>query len=538
MSSNNEKIPDTIANNPELSTNSSDSSVKEQFSQEKSSSFTSSIELDSDRDVDVAAKFLRENKTSNIAVSEDNDSEGAIFYGSHELPKKTLRKLDMFVLPFLCMTYLLMFLDKALLNYAASMGIKDHLKGNDFANLSTIFGASYIFMEPLVTYLIQRYPISKILGAFIMTWGAILACHSACKSYASLMIVRTLLGMFESSSAVGCIAISGMYYTKAEQSARIGFWATQAGTGYIVGGLISFGFQHYHGKDFTSWQIMFLVVGLFTVAFGLITFFYLPDNVTNAWFLTKDEKLQVVEHIRSNQTGLETKKFKMSQVKELFLKDKLTWPMLFITAASQICTGAIGTFSVTITATFGFDSYETALLQLPIGAITAMIIIITTQMISRWGNITLITTSMYIPAIIGAIVLISLPLSHKVGNLLSLYLLYSGSCVITNIYIWNSCNTSGYTKRVFRNAITMIVYNVACIIAPQMFRANQAPRYVPAKIGLLVTQCVCVPAQLYVGYLCKKENQRRDKEQEGQKKGKYEFLDMTDIENRNFRYIY
>ncbi|KAG0654777.1 thiamine pathway transporter thi73 [Maudiozyma exigua] len=530
----------TVAVNAELSSNVSLSSGKDIISNEKSSNGSSTaIESTNERNNDVAVKFLKENQHEPIEnESSNSENNDAIFYGSHDLSKKTLRKLDMFVLPFLCMTYLLMFLDKALLNYAASMGIKQHLKGNEFANLSTIFGASYIFMEPLVTYLIQRYPISKILGVFIMTWGAVLACHSACKSYASLMIVRTLLGMFESSSAVGCIAISGMYYTKSEQSARIGFWATQAGTGYIIGGLISFGFQHYHGKDFTSWQIMFLVVGLFTVAFGILTFFYLPDNVTNAWFLNKEEKLEVLEHIRSNQTGLETKKLKKEQVKELFLKDPLTWPMLFITAASQICTGAIGTFSVTITATFGFDSYETALLQLPIGAITAMIIIITTQMISRWGNITLITTSMYIPAIIGAIVLISLPLSHKVGNLLSLYLLYSGSCVITNIYIWNSCNTSGYTKRVFRNAITMIVYNVACIIAPQMFRASEAPRYIPAKIGLLVTQCVCIPAQLYVGYLCKKENQKRDKEQEGQKKQKYEFLDMTDMENRNFRYIY
>ena len=494
--------------------------------------------------MDVALQFLNDNKdavldsdsTANDVADNSNGDTG--FYGAHALPPATLRKLDCVVLPFLCMTYLLMFLDKALLNYAASMGIKQHLKGNEFANLSTIFGAAYIFMEPIVTYLIQRYPISKVLGTFIVVWGAVLACHSACKTYASLMVVRTLLGMFESSSAVGCIAISGMYYTKAEQSARIGFWATQAGTGYIVGGLISFGFQHYHGSEFTSWQIMFLVVGLFTVAFGILTFLYLPDNVTNAWFLSTAEKMQVVEHIRSNQTGLETKKFKMEQVKELFCHDKLTWPMLFITAASQISTGAIGTFSVTITGTFGFSSKKTALLQLPIGAITAMIIIITTQMISRWGNITLVTTSMYIPAIIGAIVLISLPLSHKVGNLLSLYLLYSGSCVITNIYIWNSCNTSGYTKRVFRNAITMIVYNVACIIAPQMFRVNNAPRYIPAKIGLLVTQCVCIPAQLYVGYLCKKENQKRDAEQEGEKKEKYGFTDLTDIENRNFRYIY
>ncbi|CAL9735035.1 thiamine pathway transporter Thi73p [Monosporozyma servazzii] len=513
--------------------------------EEKSSTSGLSTSEDLDIDQDVALRFLKQNHITFDQLSNDgsnrvnngNNEANAIFYGTNKTNPKTMRKVDLVILPFLCLTYLFMFLDKALLNYAASMGIKKNLKGNEFSNLSTIFSAAYIFMEPVVTYLIQRYPISKVMGVFITLWGIVLACHSACKTYAALMIVRTLLGLFEASSAVGCIAISGMYYTKAEQSARIGFWATQAGTGYVVGGLISFGFQHYHGEHFTSWQIMFLVVGLVTVLFGLLTFFYLPDNATNAWFLTKDEKFQVVEHIRANQTGLETKMFKKYQIKELFLKDKLTWPMLLITACSQISTGAIGTFSVTITGTFGFNSYKSSLLQLPIGGLVALIIIITTQMISKWGQLTLITTSMYIPSVIGAIVMITLPLSHTVGNLLGLYLIYSGSCVITNIYIWNSCNTSGYTKRVFRNAITMVVYNVSCIVAPQMFRVKDAPIYMPAKITLLVTQAVCIPLQLYVGWLTIKENKKRDQEQEGVAIEKYKFADLTDIENRNFRYI-
>lgn len=496
-----------------------------------------------DDEVDVALNYLKKAHAEGAALSESSDDKelepaGAAYYGTHQLDPKLLRRVDTFILPFLCCTYLLMFLDKALLNYAASMGIKSHLKGNEYSNLGTIFSAAYIFSEPLVTYCIQKYPISKVMGVFITLWGIVLACHSACKTYAALMIVRTLLGFFEASSAVGCIAISGMYYTKAEQSARIGYWATQAGTGYIIGGLISFGFLHYHGKTFTSWQIMFLVVGLVTVVFGITTFIYLPDNVTNAWFLSESEKLEVIRHIKSNQTGLENKKVKKHQLKELFFHDKLTYPMLLVTACSQISTGAIGTFSTTITQTFGFDSYQTALLQLPIGAITAIIILVTTQMMSHFGHFTLVTTSMYIPAIIGCIVMIALPLSHKIGNLFALYLLYSGSCVITNIYIWNSCNTSGYSKRVFRNAITMIVYNVSCIVAPQMFREYSAPRYIPAKISLLVTQCVCVPLQLYIGYLCKKENDKRDVEQEGQDPPEYQFMDLTDIENRSFRYVY
>ncbi|SCU82698.1 LAME_0C02476g1_1 [Lachancea meyersii CBS 8951] len=504
-------------------------------------------EISSNEDVDVALNYLRKAQAEDVVLSdkltddstrEGESNENRTYFGTHTLEPRVLRKVDCYILPFLCLTYLFMFLDKVLLNYAASMGIKKHLKGNEFSNLGTIFSAAYIFAEPFVTFCIQRWPVSKVMGTLITLWGIVLACHSACKSYASLMVVRTLLGMFESSSAVGCIAISGMYYTKSEQSARIGFWATQAGTGYIVGGLISFGFLHYSGTAFTSWQIMFLVVGLVTVAFGIATFLYLPDNVTNAWFLTETEKVEVLRHIRANQTGHENKKFKVSQIKELFLHDKFTYPMLLITACSQISTGAIGTFSVTITQTFGFDKYQSALLQLPIGTITAIIILVTTQMLARFGQFTLITTSMYIPAIIGCVVMLALPLSHKIGNLFALYLLYSGSCVITNIYIWNSCNTSGYSKRVFRNAATMIVYSVACIVAPQMFRASSYPRYVPAKIALLVTQAVCVPLQLYVGWLCRKENRAREIEQEGQEKTEYQFLDYTDIENRSFRYFY
>lgn len=497
--------------------------------------YTSSLD-----DQDVARRFL--NRIDNDPSKEEkftDISANGVLHGTHDLDPKVMRKLDMVVLPFLCFIYLFMFLDKALLNYAAAMGIKKNLKGDDFSNLGTIFSAAYIFMEPFTTYLLNRLPLSKILGTFIICWGIVLACHSACKTYASLMVVRTLLGIFESASAVGCVTISGMYYTKAEQSARIGYWAIQAGTGYIVGGLISFGFLHYHGADFTSWQIMFLIVGLVTILFGAIVFFWLPDNVTNAWFLNDDDKVQVIEHIRNNQTGLENKKFKMKHLKELFLHDKLTWPMLLLTLCSQIDTGAIGNFSTTITGTFGFDAYESALLQLPIGALTALIIFITTQMLAKWGQITLISVSMYVPTIIGLIVMLSMDLNHKIANLLSLYLLYSGSCVITNIYIWNTWNTSGYCKRICRNSATLSMAMLANIIAPQMFRADNAPRYYPAKIALLVTQCACIPIQLYIGWVSKTENEKRDKEVgTGGQSAVYEFMDLTDIENRHFRYIW
>jgi hypothetical protein len=131
----------------------------------------------------------------------------------------------------------------------------------------------------------------------------------------------------------------------------------------------------------------------------------------------------------------------------------------------------------------------------------------------------------------------------KVGNLIGLYLLYCGSTSITLIYTWNSVNTAGHTKKMFRNAMTMVSFAIASIIGPQLFRASSYPRYIPAKITILVTQAAVIPMVLLVGFLTKKENDNRDKlykETEGEvyDKENFEFLDLTDIENKKFRYLY
>ncbi|CUM63806.1 uncharacterized protein PRCAT00001390001 [Priceomyces carsonii] len=477
-----------------------------------------------EEEYDVAYHYLRQRK----GAEEPEHSVASI-----------TRKIDWNIMPLLCLIYFLQFLDKTLLNYAAVMGIKDNLKDNQFSNLGTIFYASYIFAEPFISYVLQRFPLSRALGICIFLWGAVLACHSACNSYASLMIVRTLLGAFESSSAVGIISISGMYYSKSEQASRMGIWCNMSGMGTIVGALLSFGFQHIRTDSFQSWQILFLVMGLVTAFFGVFVFFYLPNNVTSAWFLNDTEKICIIEHIRSNQTGIENKTFKREQLQELLFKDQFTWPLLLLTGTSQIVTGAVGTFSTTIISTFGYDNYRSALLQIPSGVIIIVIITTVTQLVSHFGHITYIMTSMFIPSIVGAIVLLCTDLTtQNLGNLFSIYLLYSGSSAITLIYIWNSANTAGYTKRIFRNALTLIMFCLSSLLGPQMFRASDFPKYTLAKVAILVTQAISVPLSLYIGFLSYRENERRDKKLIEKSDEDYEFLDSTDMQNLNFRYSF
>ena len=109
----------------------------------------------------------------------------------------------------------------------------------------------------------------KYLGTCVALWGLVTALTCVCKNYGALVATRVLLGCFESAVAPSLILITGMWYKKQEQPLRTGIRYLGVGTGTMIGALISFGFQHYYSPTFTSWQIMFLVVGLITVALGI-----------------------------------------------------------------------------------------------------------------------------------------------------------------------------------------------------------------------------------------------------------------------------
>lgn len=106
------------------------------------------------------------------------------------------------------------------------------------------------------------------------------------------------------------------------------------------------------------------------------------------------------------------------------------------------------------------------------------------------------------------------------------------------IYSWNSANTSGYTKRTMRNALTLMAFCIGNIIGPQLFQTQDAPNYTPAKIVILVAVSAVVVFQLMLRQLMVSVNKKRDSEGAGTLEDQNTFHDLTDIENREFRYVY
>lgn len=147
-----------------------------------------------------------------------------------------------------------------------------------------------------------------------MLWGAILACFAAVSSFGGAVAVRFFLGATEAAVTPGFALITSQWYTKSEQSMRVGVWFSFNGVAQIVGGLVAYGIAKGTANNATSlegWQILFLATGLVTAAVGVVFFFTVPDNQLNARWLSKEDRVLALERIRGNQQGVGNKHFKM-----------------------------------------------------------------------------------------------------------------------------------------------------------------------------------------------------------------------------------
>jgi MFS family permease len=135
-----------------------------------------------------------------------------------------------------------------------------------------------LIVEYPTNWIIQRVPIAKYLAFNIIAWSTTLALHAVCKSFPALVVVRTLLGIFEAVCQPTFLILSSMWYKREEQAQIVTFWYMMNGGQQIVGGLLAYCFTLINSppSPLRSWQAIFLTYGCFSVLWGVFVLWWLP----------------------------------------------------------------------------------------------------------------------------------------------------------------------------------------------------------------------------------------------------------------------
>ncbi|KAF5989871.1 allantoate permease [Fusarium bulbicola] len=449
-------------------------------------------------------------------------------------------------------TYFCQSLDKGTLGFSSVMGIQEdaNLHGQQFSWLGTILYMGVLVGEYPTNFLLQKLPVAKYLATNVFCWGVVIACSAAAKNFASLMVVRFLLGVFESCVQPAFIIMTSMWYTKREQSILTSLWYCMTGVQLMVGGIIAWGVSHYKDGVIFPWQLLFLVLGLLTCVWGLFIGWWLPDSPMKAKCFNEDQKRLMVERVRANETGIQNKSYKRYQAIEA-ATDPIVWCYVMLQLTSTLIIGGLGVFSNLIISSFGFTYLQTQLLNIAQGAVTIIVMVGSATLATATGQTAWVMHAWTIPPIIGTAIIYSIPptSSNRVGLLIAFYCtqfyLAEGNLIFSLI----SRNIAGQTKKSTTLAITFVAWAAGNMTAPQIFQKSDSPRYekgftahfclyVLFNIFLVILRLLLVrrnankrKAALEVSHAADDSNKKIDGDQLGHLNA---FADLTDKENPDF----
>jgi ACS family allantoate permease-like MFS transporter len=210
---------------------------------------------------------------------------------------------------------------------------------------------------------------------------------------------------------------------------------------------------------------------------------------------------------------------------------------------SQIPAGGLSLLSSLLIKSLDYSSKQTLLLGMPGGAIQVVLQFAAGFVADKTRQRSMTALAMQLLCLFAAALLIGLanvgPLYERSGQLAA-YFLMIGACAIGYYLVLAmvASNVLGTTKKMTTNVILFLSMAAAYLIGPQIF--VDSPYYLRAKyatVGLWVASVVIL---LVMYGLNRWDNAKRDREEaegRGMAPPDIAFMDLTDRENKQFRYV-
>ncbi|KAF2173687.1 hypothetical protein M409DRAFT_61982 [Zasmidium cellare ATCC 36951] len=433
--------------------------------------------------------------------------------GHSKIARRLLLKQDLSIVLILSGCYFFAYLDRGALGNARIMEFqKDlHLDNSQFYNCLLMFFVGYMVAELPAALLLRILPSNLVYALSCLGFGLLAACTSKAGGYAGVMVIRFLLGIMEAAIQTGFVFIS-LWYQEKEMATRSAFFYISAPIAGAASGLISYGVQkNLNGANgLYSWQWLFIIEGVFSVAWGILTFIVmprLPEVVARkgSW-LFRDEASRELILRRTTQRNAPDAKPCLWQI-GWALKDIKTWLGALIIGAASMNIAAFGVFLPTFLHEFGWSPLQTQLYSIIPYACAVVSLPVLTMSSGRVQQKAAFLFGCLSTCVVGYIILLCT--TKRAACLFACCLVAIGSypgVVLGASFLL--LNQAGYTKRATAWAVTQIFIQCYSIIATQVY--TSPPRYLKGHGVLVGLNFVAVVAIAIKSILMKRSNAQRD----------------------------
>jgi MFS transporter, ACS family, tartrate transporter len=228
---------------------------------------------------------------------------------AHAVDERNLhRKMMRRILPFLFVCYVVSYLDRVNVGFAAlTMNAHIGLTATSFGIGAGLFFLGYFIAEIPSNLIMMRVGARLWIARIMITWGLVSAATAFVTGPIQFGVARFLLGLGEAGFVPGVFLYLSFWFPSAVRARATSLFLLGIPVANIIGSPISGALVQVEGFGLAGWQWLLVLEALPAVVLGIVCLFVLTDRPEKAQWLTPAEREVLVATLASEKAAIEKK---------------------------------------------------------------------------------------------------------------------------------------------------------------------------------------------------------------------------------------
>jgi MFS transporter, ACS family, tartrate transporter len=201
------------------------------------------------------------------------------------------RRIFLRLLPFLFILYIINYLDRVNVAYAALTMSKDlGFSDEVFGTGAGIFFLGYVLLEIPGALIVERWSARKWMARIMISWGCLTVLVALVNTAHQFYWARFLLGCAEAGFFPGIIVYLHHWFRREDRAKVISIFMAAIPLSNVIGSPLAGALLGVHWRGFAGWRWLFVLEGIPAVIAGVATLFYLTDRPQDAKWLPAEER--------------------------------------------------------------------------------------------------------------------------------------------------------------------------------------------------------------------------------------------------------
>jgi MFS family permease len=279
-----------------------------------------------------------------------------------ELEAATMRRVSWRLMPFLLLAYLICYIDRVNVGFAAlQMNKAVGIDPKTYGLGAGIFFIGYFIFEVPSNLALQRFGARTWIARIMISWGIVSAAFALIGGPVSFLALRFLLGVAEAGFFPGVILYITFWYPAHYRAIIVGIFMVAIPVAGLIGSPVSGAILYMDGVlGLGGWQWIFLLEAAPAVLLGIAAFVWLTDRPAHAPWLTPAQKQWLAVKLEAERRR--TPRISHPSVWRV-ISDKYVLIMALVYSGAAGASSALALWMPQLVKSFGLTNWQTGLVN-------------------------------------------------------------------------------------------------------------------------------------------------------------------------------